>query len=334
MELHKKGDLPFQFAYQSKGKLLLLPLTDEQKITYRAFENEQADLWSHETLELLDKQRTEKTNEFLAGEQKARAFIEQLGFHAAKGTPVITFKAVSKENCDKIMGEGAYERAYAVHYKPIGIIVPDHRTNVLLSYSGSEGIAKLLTHELTHAASDNALHSYISVHNKNDHEWEGYVTRHGLTTTKNGATASEHGIFLAEALAAHVEGLYARRRVDRKAPLNSISEYPEPHKPAFYDSFIPPINDGTLAAGHDAYTFEMLSWKAHEIGATDTPHRLIEALYSTALTDPELQLKGLRAIPRIINQVQPGLYNDLRNVPLNKQNFIDTMKHVYDIVTK
>lgn len=335
MDLQKKGDLPFQFAYESNGKFFPLALTQDQKIEYNAVENEQAGFWSSKILKLLNEQRIEKSNEFLTGEQKARAFIEKLGFYAARNTQVIPFRATDKENCDKIMGEGAYDRAYAVHYMPVGVIVPEHRSNILLAYSGSEGMAKLLVHELTHAASDNALYSYTSVYGKNDREWEKYVTRQGLTTTNDGATTeSERGIFLAESLAAHAEGLYTRRQCDDTAPLNSISGYPEPHKPAFYDMLIPPINDGTLAAGHDAYAIEMISWKAHEIGVTDTPHRLIEAFYATALSDPKLQLEGLRAIPRIINSVQPKLYDELRNVPLEKQAFIDAMDYVYDIVSK
>lgn len=290
-----------------------------------------------ETVALINKYRIEKPPLLLSAERKARLFVKQMGFYAAQGTPIACVETCGEDEFDEIFDEGSYANNVIAIYDPSGIIVIDIRQLEMMSADGRDtSIATTLVHELTHAAapSTKTIGRIFNVDAPEGDQWEGYNSRSGFAIEIN---SDVRGMFLEEALAAHVHGFYVRSRAAHSSvPLNSIVGEPEPAKPAFYDHSLPPKPDGTpYVAGHDAYAIEMIAWKAAQIGITDHPDELITHMYDTIRQhDPQKILLARRAFARIINGVQDGLYKKLHLVQYGHKEFTQAMQEVYEIVSR
>lgn len=335
MRAPRKHNIPVTYAVVENGHHY--PFTPKNLQRFRAVDNGILDRYAREEVKNVNDIEVAKPGWFLAEERRARRFVDSLGFSAAKGTAIACIATDDPEKYELAMGEGSIEsRYYAVHTPGVGIVVPLEIAEATYAKSGHVGLASVISHELTHSAGNRSLHALVRLYMSDSERWGNYMGRSGFSTFDGSpGDKADEGSFLDEALASHVGGLYRRRYFDKNAPLNSITSEPKDERPSFYSDYLPPRPDGKPSmAGHDAYTLEMISWKAHEIGITPTSHTLIEAMYKTVLLDKSLQLEGLRAVPHIINGVKPGLYADLRSLTYDRDERIVMMHSVYDTVSK
>lgn len=336
MRLSKLPNYDVRYFEKTGTTFKPMRLSESSLARYNKLENDGIAEDQRKTVALINMYKIEKPPLLISAERKARIFVRRMGFYAAKGTPIACVETCGEDEYDQIFDEGSYANNIIAMYDPFGIIIIDVRQLKMMSTDGCDAsIATILIHELTHAATPptNTIGRIYNLDAPKGDEWEGYNFRSGFSI---GINTDTRGMFYEEALAAHVHGLYVRSRGDvSSVQLNSIVDEPEPAKPDFYDHSLPPKPDGTpYVAGHDAYTIEMIAWRAAQIGITSHPDELISHMYDTLRQrDPQKILLARRAFARIIDSVEEGLYMKLQRVQYGRKEFIQAMQDVYKIVS-
>lgn len=270
----------------------------------------------------------EKPNWLRASERRARKFVRDLGFEATKGTQIACVDPKTDEEYDSIFECGLDGKPLAITYPNIGVLIPYQEAWRQYEHGGDLAVAPTIAHELIHTT-ERRNEKIGVVYDETATKFVGYMNRQGLAINKLGVLT---GAILNEIPCEIAAGLYVRRRADPSAEFCSIDDAPESGRPAHYATNTLQDNGTPRQTGCEAYTVEMLSWKAHQLGLTATKNVLIEEFFAANSSDGATRLHALRAIPHIINGVKPSLYNYLRTVKYSDR--ADAMNNVYDIVSK
>lgn len=331
MRLSEKSNLQLQ-SYTRKGNSLRPASFAQSPDQINLLYNRYLDDLHRKRAATISPYVVEKPDWFRAAERRARRFVRTIGIEAAKGAQITCIDVSTPEEYDTVLDEGSYEEnILAVNAPGVGILVPLERAAACIDEpDGSTALTSTITHELVHAAEHIEPRLSEVYDGDNNKAWLGYNARHGLTITK---LDDYLGTLYQEGICNVVGGLYVRRLADRAAWLCSIDTQPLAERPAFYTQGMPAPPEGKpYGMGYDAYTLEMISWKAWMLGATASKHTLLEDLLASHSTDATKRLAAFRAIPQAINSVQPGLYRELQHVKRDRFVWQDTMKHIHDIV--
>jgi hypothetical protein len=137
---------------------------------------------------------------------------------------------------------------------------------------------------------------------------------------------------LEEGLAAYIEGQYVRSKVQHTFSPTSIKEKPQAYVPDHYRF----LDDGLArfssesVMGADGYALEMLMWAVDKKGIMDARTFVGDLLATRHKTS---QAYALRNIISAINEIQPGLYEQLSRLPYTKEGCRDGCAMVYEAVT-
>lgn len=333
MRLTGKSNLNLT-SYIQQGNRLLPAVYSQSPEEINMRYNAQLDKLRREDVRLARSYQTEKPDWFLRNERRARRFVQSLGLEAAKGTQVTCIAPRTPKEFDAVMGEGFYEEGVlAIYSVGMGVLVPlSHAEECVAQADGEAALTSTIAHELVHAAEFiEPRMSEVRADSANG-TWLGYNSRHGLTIDKLNTYL---GSFFQEGICNVVGGLYIRRLANHASELCSIDDEPCPDRPVFYTRGLPERpSEKPYALGFDGYALEMLSWKASKLGITATKNTLLEDMLASHSTDSAVRLAAFRSIPRIINDLEPGLYRSLQQLQRDRFVWRNAMQSVYDIVTK
>lgn len=254
--------------------------------------------------------RVEKPAWFREQECSARDFVQKLGLSAAKGTQITVVDASSPEVAKQLFtwdSSTMYTQAYYCY--PYGVVVRGAMLELAQQAAQPQAIAKLLVHELVHAAEQFGP-KYYQYYNKQSQTWEtrfrqGFITQDDRTV--------DRGAFFSEAFAEYAAGLYTRRLEQPDCGLIDTTIPPSPELPSHYLQHN--VDTGTPCnEGPDAYALEVIACHLERESIMGAEDFIRSALGAYSL-DATTRLAGLRILAHGVNRVQSGLYSQLRDLP-------------------
>lgn len=307
------------------------------KYTAEEMAEESADInarYNHralQTMATIHATRVEKPGWFKHQERLARQFIyQELGLVAAKGTQITVVDSDSSPEAHKqlfgnmdVPGKIYY---HGYHHSSEGIVIRNSILDMAQQQQNPTAIGKLLVHELTHAATPVSQRSYHRYDHASD-SWSG-AFRQGVMTEK--PDGSPRGGFFNEGLAEFCAGFYVRRLNDPTCSLVDDgpmrAELPLHYRSHNVDTGVP------LNEGPDAYALELIARTVGRKGEL-SPDEYMQRLLGVYSVHEATRLSGYRALAHGVNQVQPGLYRQLRDLPAGATNWQTGLDMVLDALS-
>ena len=262
----------------------------------------------------------EKSPIFLAEEEKARQYIQSLGFSI--DTPIFL---IDKEDPDDLAVIHECLGTYAWVSEIVNaIIVRQSQLEECKMYETPASIGSLLVHELAHAAAPEKTNDcFFWLQEIQPEQFKRHEYGRTGFNVLNGSRAE--GTFYEEAFAQYVAGRYLRSlHGDMRAIGLDDTMAQRQELPAYFQ---PPRSDAVC--GPDAYTLELIAMglEKKDVITTDDFAALL-----LATRHQETQLEALRAFAQAVDMLEPGLYTHLRKLKYGK-GWPAACEHVRSLVT-
>ena len=316
---YKFGGSPYRYTFSTEYHR---PYVDTEGVLtqeFRTYEEKRIERCER----IIDEYSVEKNDIFVAEEDKARKYIESLGFSA--DAPVFL---VNDDPDDLLQIRTEVPSCHAwVESDVRSVFVRQSRLLETDMYTNPATIGRLLVHEFAHATHHpDRIHMHFDAPESEVLSADPRIMMRNVFTVMKGDRYE--GFFYEEGFADYIAGRYYRSlRGDERAIGITSEDIPKEGLPEHFRQV-----DPDKIPGPDGYAMELIAYELERRNIMDAD-TFVAMLIETRREDTKIG--ALRAFAQAVNVLEPGLYRYLQALRFgNRQDWIDGCNRVRQIVLK